>query len=84
MEAGRPSRVAPARQKQRKSMKTFSETRFETDPFNARAMMENNWGQISDERKARWERRRAWREGDLPWRRECSRKERYENERADR
>jgi hypothetical protein len=57
---------------------------LDEDPFNARAMMENNWGQISDERKARWERRHAWRERPLRWPGKCNRKEQYENEHADR
>jgi len=56
----------------------------DNDPFNATGMMENNWGQISDERKARWERRHTWRERPLRWRGKCNRKEQYENEHADR
>jgi hypothetical protein len=55
----------------------------DNDPFNSTGMMENNWGQISDERKARWERRHTWRERPLRWRGECNRKEQYENEHAD-
>jgi hypothetical protein len=67
-------------------MKMITEAQFERedDPFNATGMMENNWGQISDERKARWERRHAWRERPLRWRGKRTRKEQYENEHANR
>ena len=67
-------------------MKTIRESQFEQaeDPFNAIGMMENNWGQISDERKARWERRHAWREPPMRWRSKRDRKEQYESDCADR
>ena len=67
-------------------MKTIREIQFERedDPFNATGMMENNWGQISDERRPRWERRRTWRERPLRWQGKCNREEQYENEHADR
>jgi len=68
-------------------MKTMRCARFEeagNDPFNATGMLENNWGQIFDERKARWERRHMWRERPLGWRDKRSRKEQYQTERADR
>ena len=66
-------------------MKTIRETQFEEDnPFNARAMMENNWGQTFNERRTRRDRRRTWHESPLRWRGKCNRKEQYENEPADR
>lgn len=57
------------------NMKTIRETRFEDDPFNSTGMMENNWGQIPDERKARWERRHTWRERPPRWQGKYNRKE---------
>ena len=56
----------------------------DNDPFNTAGMAQNNWGQVSDEGKARWERRRGWRERTLRWRGKCNRKEQYEDEYADR
>ena len=49
--------------------------------FDTRDMMENNWGQIPDDRKARCERRRTWREQPLRRGGRC-RKEQYENKHA--
>jgi hypothetical protein len=56
----------------------------EDDPFNATGMMENNWGQISDERKAVGNAAIRWRERPRGGGTERTRKEQYENEHANR